>query len=234
MDENQKLNNINPKQEKFRLSRKTTIWNLLGGNFLKNIFKKIFTVILIFVPVVLGQIAITKRDFLLKILKKIWFSICSISSLILSLFLLHRGKIAVGIFYYFVAVIIMNIAVPKITGLLKSTYLPTNDEEAEKLNIKNLQDYLNFVNEYLTNKNIFIELLCLNGYIKETLFLNEEHIQYIKKLSLKDKDVKKAYIAKNGQNMKCERFSVERINDTETIIFNTKYTYYDKQFAKVM
>ncbi len=34
--------------------------------------------------------------------------------------------------------------------------------------------------------------------------------------------------------MKCERFSVERINDTETIIFNTKYTYYDKQFAKVM
>lgn len=69
---------------------------------------------------------------------------------------------------------------------------------------------------------------------KKTLFLNEEHIQYIKKLSLKDKDVKKAYIAKNGQNMKCERFSVKRINDTETIIFNTKYTYYDKQFAKVM
>lgn len=54
MDENQKLNNINPKQEKFRLSRKTTIWNLLGEKFLKNIFKKIFTVILIFVPVVLG------------------------------------------------------------------------------------------------------------------------------------------------------------------------------------
>lgn len=234
MDENQKLNNINPKQEKFRLSRKTTIWNLLGGNFLKNIFKKIFTVILIFVPVVLGQMAITKRDYLVKVLKKIWFAICSVGSIILSLFLLHRGRIAVGIFYYFVAVIIANIAFPKISGLLKSTYLPTNDEEAEKLNITNLQDYLNFVNEYLTNKNIFIELLCLNGYIKETLFLNEEHIQYIKKLSLKDKDVKKAYIAKNGQNMKCERFSVKRINDTETIIFNTKYTYYDKQFAKVM
>lgn len=233
MDEEKNKNNID-KMKNLKLSKKTTVKNLLGVNFLKNVLKKIFTVILIFVPVVLGQIAITKRDYLLKILKKIWFSICSISSLILSLFILHRGKIAVGIFYYFVAVIIMNIAVPKITGLLKSTYLPTNDEEAEKLNIKNLQDYLNFVNEYLTNKNIFIELLCLNGYIKETLFLNEEHIQYIKKLSLKDKDVKKAYIAKNGQNMKCERFSVERINDTETIIFNTKYTYYDKQFAKVM
>lgn len=233
MDEEKNKNNID-KMKNLKLSKKTTVKNLLGVNFLKNVLKKIFTVILIFVPVVLGQIAITKRDSVLKILKKIWFSICYISSLILSLFLLHRGKIAVGIFYYFVAVIIMNIAVPKITGLLKSTYLPTNDEEAEKLNIKNLQDYLNFVNEYLTNKNIFIELLCLNGYIKETLFLNEEHIQYIKKLSLKDKDVKKAYIAKNGQNMKCERFSVERINDTETIIFNTKYTYYDKQFAKVM
>ena len=233
MDEEKNKNNID-KMKNLKLSKKTTVKNLLGVNFLKNIFKKIFTVILIFVPVVLGQVAITKRDYLVKVLKKIWFTICSISSLILSLFLLHRGKIAVGIFYYFVAVIIMNIAVPKITGLLKSTYLPTNDEEAEKLNIKNLQDYLNFVNEYLTNKNIFIELLCLNGYIKETLFLNEEHIQYIKKLSLKDKDVKKAYIAKNGQNMKCERFSVKRINDTETIIFNTKYTYYDKQFAKVM
>lgn len=233
MDEEKNKNNID-KMKNLKLSKKTTVKNLLGVNFLKNVLKKIFTVILIFVPVVLGQIAITKRDSLLKILKKIWFSICSISSLILSLFILHRGKIAVGIFYYFVAVIIMNITVPKITGLLKSTYLPTNDEEAEKLNIKNLQDYLNFVNEYLTNKNIFIELLCLNGYIKETLFLNEEHIQYIKKLSLKDKDVKKAYIAKNGQNMKYERFSVKRINDTETIIFNTKYTYYDKQFAKVM
>ena len=71
MDENKKLNNINPKQEKFRLSRKTTIWNLLGEKFLKNIFKKIFTIVLIFVPVVLGQMAITKRDYLVKVLKKI-------------------------------------------------------------------------------------------------------------------------------------------------------------------
>lgn len=233
MDENQKLNNINPKQEKFRLSRKTTIWNLLGEKFLKNIFKKIFTVILIFVPVVLGQMAITKRDYLVKILKKIWFTICSVGSILLSLFLLHRGRIAVGIFYYFVAVIIANIAFPKISGLLKSTYLPTNDEEAEKLNIKNLQDYLNFVDNYLTNKNFFIEMLCLNANIRETLFLNEEHIQYIKKLSLKDKDVKKAYIAKNSKNMKCDRFSTVISNEEEIVIFNTKYVYYNNSFDKV-
>lgn len=232
MDKEKNKNNID-KMKNLKLSKKTTVKNLLGVNFLKNVLKKIFTVILIFVPVVLGQIAITKRNSLLKILKKIWFSICSIISLILSLFLLHRGKIAVGIFYYFVAVIIMNIAVPKITGLLKSTYLPTNDEEAEKLNIKNLQDYLNFVNEYLTNKNIFIELLCLNGYIKETLFLNEEHIQYIKKLALKDDGIKNTSIAKNSKNMKCDRFSTVISNEEEIVIFNTKYVYYNNSFDKV-
>lgn len=129
MDEEKNKNNID-KMKNLKLSKKTTVKNLLGVNFLKNVLKKIFTVILIFVPVVLGQMAITKRDYLVKVLKKIWFTICSVGSIILSLFLLHRGRIAVGIFYYFVAVIIANIAFPKISGLLKSTYLPTNDEEA--------------------------------------------------------------------------------------------------------
>ena len=59
--------------------------------------------------------------------------------------------------------------------------MPTNEEEAEKLNIINLQDYLNFVDNYLTNKNIFIEILCLNSKNMKcdrfsTVISNEEEI----------------------------------------------------------
>lgn len=73
----------------------------------------------------------------------------------------------------------------------------------------------------------------MNVNIRETLFLNEEHIQYIKKLSLKDDGVKKAYIAKNNKNMKCDRFSTVISNEEEIVIFNTKYVYYNNSFDKV-
>lgn len=58
-----------------------------------------------------------------------------------------------------------------IYGLLKSRYLPINDDEAKKFNINNVEDYFIFINKFMGNK------------IPLKIFLNKKHINYIVELA---------------------------------------------------
>lgn len=236
MDNKENLNETKnkPKNNKFKLTRKTNPFELLGLKFFNNILKGFFSFVFISLFAFIIKSIVTKRDSIFKTLQIIFTTICTIFTISISFLLLHKGKISVFILFYFTLVVILNLIVPRVSGLFKSTYLPTNDEEAENLNIKNLEDYLNFVKDYLTNKNIILELLCLNTNIRETLFLNDEHISYIKKLARLDSDIKKVLIAKNNNNMHNERFSVSKKEEKEIITFNTRYVYYNKQFERVI
>ena len=68
-----------------------------------------------------------------------------------------------------------------IKGLIKSRYLPISDDEIKKLNINNLNDYLEFVDNFTKEKYILNE-----GYYYYILYLHDKHIEFMNELAEKE------------------------------------------------
>ena len=75
----------------------------------------------------------------------------------------------------------------KLIGICKSENLPIDDEEANKLNIHNIRDYLYFVRDYMSCKiPIILRPLFLYKIFIFKLYLTDEHFDYIEKLIKKE------------------------------------------------
>ena len=141
-------------------------------NIFNNIFVKIFLKIL--------------NNFLL-ITKKVLFFVCS--------FIFHLGILFLSIKYHFCfrwlliyGLILMITAISlTLLGIYRSERLPINDEEANMLNIHNIKEYINFVYNYMKIKNsIILRILLFMNEIDLTLYLTDQHFQYMENLIKKE------------------------------------------------
>ena len=65
--------------------------------------------------------------------------------------------------------------------MIKSRYLPIPDDEIKKLNINNLNDYLEFVDNFTKEKYILNE-----RYYYYILYLHDKHIEFMNELAEKE------------------------------------------------
>lgn len=158
------------KFKNIKLNKKVRIYDLLDQdeyiNFLILTILISFLIILVF-GVCLYMIA---SEEIKKIIDNIayfgfWF-LLFLFALSLLLFLLSN-------IYYSVA--------NNIKGLLKSRYLPISENEIKKLSINNLNDYLDFINNFMREKKIITK----DPY-NYLLYLHNKHIDFISKLVKKE------------------------------------------------
>ena len=143
----------------------------------ENIFNNVFLKIL--------------NSFLL-ITKKVLFFICS--------FIFHLGILCLSIKYHFcfqwllIYGLILMITIISLTllGIYRSERLPIDDEEANKLDIHNIKEYIDFIYNYMKIKNsIILRILLFMDEVDLTLYLTDKHFYYMESL------IKKAY----GENV---------------------------------
>ena len=138
---------------------------------------------------------ILKENFnkFLFIIKQIFFFMCN--------FIFHLGILCLSIKYHFCfqwlliyGLILITTAITiNLIGIYRSERLPIDDEEAKKLNIHNIKEYINFVYNYMKIKNsIILQILLFMNEINLNLYLTDKHFEYMENL------VKKQY----GENVK--------------------------------
>lgn len=87
---------------------------------------------------------------------------------------------ALSLLLFFLSNIYYSVA-NNIKGLLKSRYLPISENEIKKLSINNLNDYLDFINNFMREKKIITK----DPY-NYLLYLHNKHIDFISKLVKKE------------------------------------------------
>ena len=119
--------------------------------------------------------------------KKFLFFVCS--------FIFHLGILCLSIKYHFCfqwlliyGLILITTAITiNLIGIYRSERLPIDDEEAKKLNIHNIKEYINFVYNYMKIKNsIILRILLFMNEIDLTLYLTDKHFQYMESLIKKE------------------------------------------------
>ena len=203
------------KFKNIKLNKKVRIYDLLDQDeyisFLILIILISFLIILVFGSC-LYMIA---SEEIKKIINNIaYFGFC----FLLFLFALFLLLFLLSNIYYSVA--------NNIKGLLKSRYLPISENEIKKLSINNLNDYLDFINNfmrekkiitkdpynyllYLHNKNIdFISKLVKKEYNKDIIFIRTDAVNnnLFNRFCLFKKD-KKIYFAFQDNNTKYSKSS---------------------------
>lgn len=158
------------KFKNIKLNKKVRIYDLLDQdeyiNFLILIILISFLIILVF-GCCLYMIASEE-------IKKIIDNIAYFSFwFLLFLFVLSLLLFLLSNIYYSVA--------NNIKGLLKSRYLPISENEIKKLSINNLNDYLDFINNFMREKKIITK----DPY-NYLLYLHNKHIDFISKLVKKE------------------------------------------------
>lgn len=148
----------------------------------ENIFNKIF------VKIFLKAL----NNFLLTT-KKVLFFVCS--------FIFHLGILCLSIKYHFCfqwlliygLILIITAISLTLIGIYRSERLPIDDEEANKLNIHNIKEYIDFIYNYIKIKNsIILQILLFMNEVNLTLYLTDKQFEYMENL------VKKQY----GENVK--------------------------------
>lgn len=136
------------------------------------------------------------------IIKQIFFFMCS--------FIFHLGILYLSIKYHFCfqwlliyGLILMITAISlTLLGIYRSERLPIDDEEANLLNIHNIKEYIDFIYNYMKIKNsVVLRILLFMCEIDLTLYLTDQHFQYMENL------IKKEYgenvIVKFSNDNKC-------------------------------
>lgn len=121
------------------------------------------------------------------IIKQFLFFMCS--------FIFHLGILCLSIKYNFCfqwlliysLILIITTITLTLIGIYRSERLPIDDEEAKKLNIHNIKEYINFVYNYIKIKNsIILRILLFMNEIDLTLYLTDKHFQYMESLIKKE------------------------------------------------
>lgn len=121
------------------------------------------------------------------IIKQIFFFMCS--------FIFHLGILCLSIKYKFCfqwlliygLILIITIISLTLLGIYRSERLPIDDEEANELNIHNIEEYINFIYNYMKIKNsIILQILLFMNEIDLTLYLTDKHFQYMESLIKKE------------------------------------------------
>ena len=121
------------------------------------------------------------------IIKQIFFFMCS--------FIFHLGILCLSIKYHFrfqwlliYGLILITTAISlTLIGIYRSERLPIDDEEANKLNTHNIEEYINFIYNYMKIKNsIILRILLFMEEVDLTLYLTDQHFQYMEKLIKKE------------------------------------------------
>lgn len=142
----------------------------------ENIFNKIF------VKIFLKGL----NNFLLTT-KKVLFFVCS--------FIFHLGILCLSIKYHFCfqwlliygLILIITAISLALLGIYRSERLPIDDEEANKLNIHNIEEYIDFIYNYMKIKNsIILRILLFMNEIDLTLYLTDQHFKYMESLIKKE------------------------------------------------
>lgn len=71
--------------------------------------------------------------------------------------------------------------------IYRSERLPIDDEEANKLDIHDIKEYLDFIYNYMKIKNsIILRILLFMDEVDLTLYLTDKHFQYMESLIKKN------------------------------------------------
>lgn len=201
------------KFKNIKLNKKVRIYDLLDQdeyiNFLILIILISFLIILMF-----GScLYIIASEEIKKIIGNIayfsfWF-LLFLFALSLLLFLLSN-------IYYSVA--------NNIKGLLKSRYLPISENEIKKLSINNLNDYLDFINNFMREKKIITK----DPY-NYLLYLHNKHIDFISKLVKKEYNKDIIFIRTDAVNNNLfNRFCLFKKDKKVYFAFQDNNTKYSK------
>lgn len=121
------------------------------------------------------------------IIKQFLFFMCS--------FIFHLGILCLSIKYNFCfqwlliysLILIITTITLTLIGIYRSERLPIDDEETNELNIHNIKEYINFVYNYMKIKNsIILRILLFMNEIDLTLYLTDQHFQYMESLIKKE------------------------------------------------
>ena len=158
------------------------------------------------------------------IIKQILFFMCS--------FIFHLGILCLSIKYHFcfqwllIYVLILIITTISLTlfGIYRSERLPIDDEESNKLNIHNIEEYIDFIYNYMKIKNsIILRILLFMNEIDLTLYLTDQHFKYMENL------IKKEYgenvtvkFSNHNEYCFCEFYDNLSISKVFVLYFNDK------------
>lgn len=158
------------------------------------------------------------------IIKQIFFFMCS--------FIFHLGILCLSIKYHFCfqwlliygLILIITIILLTFIGIYRSERLPIDDEEANELNIHNIEEYINFIYNYMKIKNsIILQILLFMNEIDLTLYLTDKHFQYMESL------IKKEYgenvtvkFSNHNEYCFCEFYDNLSISKVFVLYFNDK------------
>lgn len=111
-----------------------------------------------------------------------------------------------------------------IKGLLKSRYLPISENEIKKLSINNLNDYLDFINNFMREKKIITK----DPY-NYLLYLHNKHIDFISKLVKKEYNKDIIFIRTDAVNNNLfNRFCLFKKDKKVYFAFQDNNTKYSK------
>lgn len=102
--------------------------------------------------------------------------------------------VSLSLFFYILSSFYYAVAY-NIKGLLRSRYLPISENEIKKLSINNLNNYLNFINNFMKEKKIITK----DNYYY-LLYLHDKHIDFISKLAKKEYNENIIFIRTNDVN----------------------------------
>lgn len=176
----------------------------------ENIFNKVFLKVL--------------NNFLLTI-KKVLFFVCS--------FIYHLGILCLSIKYKFCfqwlliygLILIITIISLTLLEIYRSERLPVDDEEANELNIHNIEEYINFIYNYMKIKNsIILQILLFMNEIDLTLYLTDKHFEYMENLIKKEygEDVTVKFSNNNNEYCFCEFYDNLSVVKVFILYFNNK------------
>lgn len=111
-----------------------------------------------------------------------------------------------------------------IKGLLKSRYLPISENKIKKLSINNLNDYLDFINNFMREKKIITK----DPY-NYLLYLHNKHIDFISKLVKKEYNKDIIFIRTDAVNNNLfNRFCLFKKDKKVYFAFQDNNTKYSK------
>ena len=158
------------------------------------------------------------------IIKQIFFFMCS--------FIFHLGILCLSIKYHFCLqwlslywlILITTVITINFIGIYRSERLPIDDEEANKLNIHNIEEYIDFIYNYMKIKNsIILRILLFMNEIDLTLYLTDQHFKYMESL------IKKEYgenvtvkFSNHNEYCFCEFYDTLSIAKVFVLCFNDK------------
>ena len=160
---------------------------------------------------------------ILSIIKQIFFFMCS--------FIFHLGILFVSIKYHFRfqwlliygLILIITAITINLIGIYRSERLPIDDEESNVLNIHNIKEYINFIYTYMKIKNsIILQILLFMNEIDLTLYLTDQHFQYMEDL-IKKEYGENVIIEFSNNNKYCFCEFCDDLNATKTLVLYFNY-----------